>query len=69
LGKISVKSNRAPKQAIEVAPAQSSQEQLVSTTLSSFADLSYAEKIHDAALKVEEMNRKKVPTKEDLLEK
>ena len=60
LGKIAVKSNRAPKQALEVPPPSSSATQLLSNTLSSMADLKCAEKIFDAVLALEFVKRKKV---------
>jgi DNA topoisomerase 2-associated protein PAT1 len=71
LGKIAVKSNRAPKQALEVAPPppSSSANQLLSNTLLSLADLKCAENIFDAILTLEEFTRKKVPEKEDAKEK
>ena len=61
LGKIAVKSNRAPKLALEVPPP--SLNQLSSNTLLSLADLKCAENIFDAVLALEEFNRKKVPEK------
>ncbi|KAJ3333940.1 hypothetical protein HDU91_002818, partial [Kappamyces sp. JEL0680] len=68
LGKIAVKSNRAPKQAIQVAPSPSVKDQPTTNTLSSLADLRCAESIFDAVLKLEGLDRKKIPEDEELLE-
>jgi Topoisomerase II-associated protein PAT1 len=64
LGKISAKSNRAPKQAIQVAPANPGvSTPLLNNTLSSLADLKYAEEIVDAIICLESFDHGK-PLKE-----
>jgi hypothetical protein len=68
LGKIAMKSNRAPKQAIQVAPGPAPKDQLISNTLSSLADLKCAEGIFHAILHIEALNRKKEPSNDELKE-
>lgn len=62
LGSISVKSKRAPKQAIQVTP---SVDQISTNTLSSLADLKVSELIYDAIIKVDDIERKKEPMDEE----
>lgn len=67
MGKISAKSNRAPKQSIQVAPASTTKSQPENGTLSSLADFRYAEEVMDSIISLQDLSRGKPP--KDELEK
>jgi DNA topoisomerase 2-associated protein PAT1 len=67
LGAIAKKGSKKPKQAIVVEPSEN-RVIPVTTTTSKIASLKAVEKLFSTVLKVEELNRKTIPTDEDELE-